>query len=224
MCTVCMCSIFATTHEPNWTCCKHSDQNLYNTSNARCKLNYIKYKYELVSQMEDGTISHASSSSNDACSVRRETCVCVWVCAKIANKADERHVPRRCCTSKSHFSLRTTCVCVCGPTGRHWIHTDRPTNGSICKDCIYDVNVKYDMPGALQKKKRRYYAHKIFILCFRIYQFDVCAVYSVVRVVRSRLICVRFTLSHFCSFYFNNFPLAFIVSRHQRVCIYTRIF
>lgn len=129
MCTVCMCSIFATTHEPNWTCCKHSDQNLYNTSNARCKLNYIKYKYELVSQMEDGTISHASSSSNDACSVRRETCVCVWVCAKIANKADKRGTFQGAAAQvKVTFRCAPlACVCVVLLEGIGYTPTDRPT-------------------------------------------------------------------------------------------------
>lgn len=99
------------------------------------------------------------------------------------------------------------------------IHTAQPTDRLIQKNIYMYVclsvrvcvcNVKYDMPA-----QKRYYAHKIFILCFWIYQFDVCAVYTASYPV-SRLVSfqcsVRFTLSHFCSFYFNNFLLAFIVS------------
>lgn len=87
---------------------KATRTSTYNTSNARCKLNYIKYKYELVSLKEKMKLSRTQVPKISVRSEWKRVCVC----AEIANKADERDTFQGA-AEQVKVTFRCICVCVC---------------------------------------------------------------------------------------------------------------
>lgn len=100
--------------------------------------------------------------------------MCVWVNVPRSPIPDERHVPN----AAEQVKVTVRCAPLLLKERYRDIHTessDQPTDEATDRPIHKKnmCNVKYDMPA-----QKRYFAHKIFILCFRIYQFDVYAVVS----------------------------------------------
>lgn len=150
-------------------------------------------------------------------------CVCVGECAEIANIRWKTR--SRCCwTSKSHCSVRITAAE--GKVSRY-THTEssdqptrRPTDRYIRKICV-TWNMICQPKKDITRIKYSFYAFGFISSTY--VPLSAAWIYysehgrSTRSLVSSRLISLRFTLSHFCSFYFNNFLLAFIVSMHSCV-------
>lgn len=103
-------------------------------------------------------------------------CLSLCVCASRSPMPDERRVSTAVKRVKVTFRCAPLALAMPLKGTGYNAHTSRPTVRPSDRptDQPYREknvrHVKYDTPG-----QKRYYAHKIFILRFRIYQFDVCA-------------------------------------------------